>query len=155
MLTETAGTQHSPCYSAVSSSLTNPLPDWSNYSPFCHTHYLILWMLEYFTSYVSRARPLPIRSAGILYCCSALMQNLVSNSCLRRSTAGMATSRGKWWCSSSSSNCHLNSLLSLSLFSLFLSSPSLSAPSLLFWSILWPKIKTSSFIQLVYLAKRH
>ena len=42
MLAETPVTQRSSCYSAVSSSLTNPLPDCSNYSPFCHTHYLIL-----------------------------------------------------------------------------------------------------------------
>ena len=27
-----------PCYSAVSASLTNSLPDSSNYLPFCHTH---------------------------------------------------------------------------------------------------------------------
>ena len=42
MLTETPVTQRSPCYSEVSSSLVNPLPDCSNYSPFCHTHYLTL-----------------------------------------------------------------------------------------------------------------
>ena len=42
MLAETPVTQRSPCYSAVSSSLTNPLPDCSNYSPVCHTHYRIL-----------------------------------------------------------------------------------------------------------------
>ena len=39
MLAETPVTQRSPCYSAVSSSLTNPLPDCSH---FAHTHYLIL-----------------------------------------------------------------------------------------------------------------
>ena len=33
-------TQRSPCYSAVSALLTNPLPDRCNYSPLCHTHYL-------------------------------------------------------------------------------------------------------------------
>ena len=32
----------SPCYSAVSALLMNPLPDHSNYSPLCHTHYLTL-----------------------------------------------------------------------------------------------------------------
>ena len=42
MLAETPVTQRSPYYSAVSSSLMNPLPDYSNYSPFCHTHFLIL-----------------------------------------------------------------------------------------------------------------
>ena len=30
----------SPCYSAVSALLMNHLPDRSNYSPLCHTHYL-------------------------------------------------------------------------------------------------------------------
>ena len=42
VLAETPVTQHSPCYSAVSASLTNPLPNCSNYSPFCNTYYLIL-----------------------------------------------------------------------------------------------------------------
>ena len=37
---KTLVTQRSPCYSAVSALLVNPLPDRSNYSPFCHTHYL-------------------------------------------------------------------------------------------------------------------
>ena len=70
-------TQHSPCYSAVSSSLTNFLPDCSNYSPFWHTHYhvlgintaLVLWTLY-------QATPLET----MLHCCSALLQNLVGNS---------------------------------------------------------------------------
>ena len=54
MLAETPVTQRSPCYSAVSASLMNPLSDYSNYSPFCHTHYLILWintsLLQCFTA---------------------------------------------------------------------------------------------------------
>ena len=50
MLAETPVTQRSPCYSAVSSSLTNPLPDCSNYLPLCHTHYLTLRPDQYFTS---------------------------------------------------------------------------------------------------------
>ena len=37
---KTPVTQRSPCYSAVSALLMNPLPDRSNYSPLCHTHYL-------------------------------------------------------------------------------------------------------------------
>ena len=37
---KTPVTQRSPCYSAVSALLINPLPDRSNYSPLCHTHYL-------------------------------------------------------------------------------------------------------------------
>ena len=48
MLVETLVTQRSPSYSAVSSLLTNSLPDCSNYSPFCHTHYLT--PDQYFTS---------------------------------------------------------------------------------------------------------
>ena len=40
MLVKTPVTQRSPCYSAVSALLMNPLPDHSNYSPLCHTHYL-------------------------------------------------------------------------------------------------------------------
>ena len=40
MLAKSPVTQRSPCYSAVSALLTNPLPDCSNYSPLCHTHYL-------------------------------------------------------------------------------------------------------------------
>ena len=36
---KTPVTQHSPCYSAVSALLMNPLPDHSNYSLLCHTHY--------------------------------------------------------------------------------------------------------------------
>ena len=35
MLAETPVPQCSPCYSAVSAALTNPLPDYSNYSPLC------------------------------------------------------------------------------------------------------------------------
>ena len=45
---ETPVTQRSPCYSAVSALLMNPLPDRSNYSPLCHTHYLT--PDQYFTS---------------------------------------------------------------------------------------------------------
>ena len=37
---KTPVTQRSPCYSAVSALLMNLLPDLSNYSPLCHTHYL-------------------------------------------------------------------------------------------------------------------
>ena len=50
-------TQHSPCYSAVSSSLTNTPPDCSNYLPFCHTHYLI----HRIDTMVSWARVAPLK----------------------------------------------------------------------------------------------
>ena len=52
---ETPVTQRSPCYSAVSALLMNPLPDRSNYSPLCHTHYLT--PDQYFTSKSLQARP--------------------------------------------------------------------------------------------------
>ena len=45
---KTPVTQRSPCYSAESALLMNPLPDRSNYSPLCHTHYLT--PDQYFTS---------------------------------------------------------------------------------------------------------
>ena len=79
MLAETLVTQHSPCYSAVSYSLMNPLPDRSNYLPFCHTHYPILRINQYFTG-LFESDPLQLRSRLILYCCSALLQNLDGNS---------------------------------------------------------------------------
>ena len=86
VLAETLVTQHSPCYSAVSASLTNPLPGCSNYSPLCHTHYFILRIIN--TSLVSSwARPFakPLHWRLILHCCSALLQNLVGNSGVTRS----------------------------------------------------------------------
>ena len=55
---ETPVTQRSPCYSAVSALLMNPLPDHFNYSPLCHTHYLT--PDQYFTS-LFRPDPLPSR----------------------------------------------------------------------------------------------
>ena len=74
MLAKTPVTQRSPCYSAVSALLTNPLPDRSNYLPLCHTHYLT--QDQYFTS-LFRPDPLPNReletnnskfNAAALYC---------------------------------------------------------------------------------------
>ena len=63
--------------SAVSASVTNPLPDISNYSPFCHTYYLIPDQLLVFPGQT-------LYQAALLettYCCSTLLQNLVGNSC--------------------------------------------------------------------------
>ena len=78
MLAETPVTQHSPCYSVVSSSLIIPLPDCSNYSLFCHTHYLILRIN---TSLVSSGQTLyqaaPLETST--HCCNALLQILVGN----------------------------------------------------------------------------
>ena len=74
MLAKTPVTQRSPCYSAVSALLKNPLPDHSNYSPFCHPHYLT--PDQYFTS-LFRPDPLPSHeletntskfNAAALYC---------------------------------------------------------------------------------------
>ena len=67
VLEETPVTQRSPCYSVVSASLMNPLQDHSNYSPFCHTHYLILRVIN---TTVSWARPFtkPLRWRLKLYC---------------------------------------------------------------------------------------
>ena len=74
VLAKTPVTQRSPCYSAVSALLMNPLPDRSNYSPLCHTHYLT--PDQYFTS-LFRPDPLPSReletndskfNAAALYC---------------------------------------------------------------------------------------
>ena len=85
VLAETPVSQCSHCYSAVSASLTNPSPDISNYSPFCHTHYLILRIN---TSLVLWARLFTkLLWKLILQCCSVLLQNLVGNSCLQRSNA--------------------------------------------------------------------
>ena len=57
---ETPVTQHNPCCSAVSALLMNPLPDRSNYSPLCHTHYLT--PDQYFKSL--QARPFTKPRAG-------------------------------------------------------------------------------------------
>ena len=84
MLAETPVTQHSPCYSAVSASLMNPLPDCSNYSPFCHTHHLTLWPDQYFTSLAGQT----LYQAAPLENNTSLLQRFtrIWNSCLRRST---------------------------------------------------------------------
>ena len=77
MLAETPVTQRSTCYSAVSASLTNPLPNCSNYLPFCHAHCLILRIN---TALVSRDRPFtkPLRRRLILHCCSAYLEVMYS-----------------------------------------------------------------------------
>ena len=80
MLAKTPVTQRSPCYSAVSALLRNPLPDRSNYSPLL-THPLP-HSGQYFTS-LFRPEPFtkPLRWRLIIHhCCSALLQNLVGNS---------------------------------------------------------------------------
>ena len=70
MLAETPVTQCSPCYSAVSASLLHPLPNCSNYSQLCHTHYL---NLQVNTSLLQRFTALSSRELMSLEeCCSAL-----------------------------------------------------------------------------------
>ena len=70
VLAETPVTQSSPCYFAVSASLTDPLPYFSNCSLLCHNHYFILPDQYYFTSLVSWARsftkPLPLETTSLL-----------------------------------------------------------------------------------------
>ena len=82
-------TQRSPCYSAVSSSLTNPLPDCSNYSPLPHAlpH-------QYFT----RARPFtkPLRWRLVLHCCS--LYSLTRLQSLRQNLVGTNVFGGKPQC---------------------------------------------------------
>ena len=66
-------------YSAVSSSLTNPFPDSSNYSPFA----TFTTSLRINTSLVSSDQTLYQAAPPetiILHCCNALLQNLVGNS---------------------------------------------------------------------------
>ena len=150
MLAETPVTQRSPCYSAVSSSLTNSFLDCSNYSPFCHTHYLILRIN---TSLVSRARPFtkPLRwklylTAAALYCriYREFMSSEEYHSALRKLN-NKQRQVVMFVLLSSSSNCHLNSLLSLSLslFSPSLSSVcSLSQSSLLLPFLIPPSLST-------------
>ena len=85
MLAETPVTQHSPCYSTVS-SLMNPLPHCSNYLPFCHTHYVILRIHRYMLRGPNVADHLPsfcgwlplYQAAPLetIHCCnSTLLQN--------------------------------------------------------------------------------
>ena len=68
-------THRSPCYSAVSSLLMNPLPDRSNYSPLCHTHYLTP-PDQNFTS-LFRPDPVPILQ----------LETILQSSMLQRFTA--------------------------------------------------------------------
>ena len=132
--------QHIPCYSAVSASLTKPIPDCSNYSPFCHTNYLILWIN---TSLVLQARPFTKPLRWSLETNTSLLQRFTAESSrelmslekYRSALRKLNSKQRQVVCSSSSSsNCHLNSvcfsslssLCSLSQSSLFSLSPSLS-----------------------------
>ena len=72
---KTPVTQRSPCYSAISALLTNPLPDRSNYSPLLPHPYLT--PDQYINSLTLYQAAL---LETILHCCSALLQNLVRSS---------------------------------------------------------------------------
>ena len=74
MLAETPVTQHSPCYSAVSSSLTNPLTACSNYSPFCHP----TTSLRFNTSLVSSGQTLYL--AALLETNASLLKRFTAES---------------------------------------------------------------------------
>ena len=142
-------TQRSPCYSAVSALFTNPLPDRSNYSPVCHTHYLTLD--QYFTSSSGQTlyQAAPLETNTLLRC-SSLLRNLVGNS-EKRSALRKLNNKQR----------HPSMFLILlfksltqfpfvSFFSILLSQSSLFSlhhPFFLFWSSLClPKTKTSSII---------
>ena len=81
MLAETPVTHRSPCYFAVSASLINPLPDCSNYLPFCLTHYLHS-PDQHFTSLTGQTlyQAATLETITSVLYCSSLLQNLVRNS---------------------------------------------------------------------------
>ena len=126
MLAETLVIHRNPCYSTVSASLTNLLPDCSNYSPFSHTHYLILWIN---TSLVSQTRPLTCRlNTSLLQRFTAELSRELKSleeycSCLEEAEQQVEASGDS---SSSSSNCHPLCLLLFSLILYLLSAPFLN-----------------------------
>ena len=76
MLVKTPVTQRSPCYSAVSALLMNPLQDRSNYSPLCHTHYLT----RINTSLVSSGQTLYQAASWRLTLQSSMLQRFTAES---------------------------------------------------------------------------
>ena len=165
MLAETLVIQHSRCYSVVSSSLKNPLPDCSNYSPFSLIHYLTLRPDQYCTSLFG-PDPLPSRSAGEY---SHWLLQRFTVKC--ESSRELMSAEGVLLCLEEAEQQAeasgdvppppLQIVISI-LFCLFLfflislfTLPSffpifLAYPFFLFWSIICPpKIKTSTFIQLI------
>ena len=114
VLAETLVTQRNPCYSAVSSTLTNPLPNYST-----PTTSFSGSILHYSLQAIPFTKSLRWRL--ILHCCSALLQNLVGNSG-ERSTLRKLNNKQRHVLMFLLLlfNCHLSSLLSL--FSLSLSS---------------------------------
>ena len=145
MLAKTPVTQRIPCYSAVSALLINPLPDCSNYSPLCHTHYLT--PDQYFTS-LFRPDPLPSHELEIILQ-SSLLQRFTAESSWELSVLRKLNNKQRQV-----------SMFLILLFKLLTQFPFvclLSILSLLPFSIFSllplyrpPKIKTSSFIRQFY-----
>ena len=143
----------SPCYSAVSALLTNPLPDHSNYSPLCHTHYLT--QDQYFTC--SSGQTLYQAVSWRLILQSSMLQRFTAES--SRECSALRNLNNKQRQVSMFlillfkllTQFPFVSFLSISILSLLpvsiLSLLPLPHPFFLFWSILClPKIKTSNFI---------
>ena len=145
---KTLVTQRSPCYSAVSALLMNPLPDRSNYSPLSHTHYLTQGSILH--SFF-RPDPLPSRELEIQ---SSLLQRFTAESSRELSALRKLNNKQRQvslfllkfliqFPFVSFLSISILSLLSFSILSLL----PLPHPFVLFWSILClPKIKSSSFI---------
>ena len=139
MLAETPVTERSPCYSAVSFPLSNPLPDCSNYLPFCHTHYLTLRPDLYFTSLLGPNHVF----GGVPQCLEEAEQQAEASVVMFLLLLFKLLSQFSF-VSFSFLSISILSLLPLSLLP-FLISPSLSTiPS--FSSVCPPKIKISTFI---------
>ena len=148
MLVETLVTQCSPCYSAVSSSLMNPLPDCSNYSPFCHTHYLT--PDQYFTSLFGldfyQAAPLKTNTSLLQRFTADLVGNSGETQCLEEAEQRAEASFDVPY------PLQIVNSVPFSLYLYPLSAPFLnplsspSPPSLLSLLIYPLSIKTSSFI---------
>ena len=76
VLAKTLVTQRSPCYYAVSALW--PLPDRSNYSPLCHTHYLTPGWIN--TSLVSSGQTLYQAASWRLILRSSMLQRFTAES---------------------------------------------------------------------------
>ena len=162
MLAETPVIQRSPCYSAVSASLTNPLPDCSNHSSFCHTHYFI--SLAGKTLYQATL----LETDTSLCFAAESSRDFMSSEEYRNALRNLKNKQRQvvmfllllFKLSSQLPfvfvfSLYIHSLSVPFLNPLFSLSP-LHHPFALFRSIFCPpKIKTSSFIQLVYLVKLH
>ena len=151
MQAKTPVTQRSSCYSAVSALLINSLPDHTNYSPLCHTHYT---SLRINVSLVCSGQALYQAVSRRLILQSSLLQRFTAKSSQELSALRKLNNKQR------QVSMFLFKILthfpfvsfSLSLSSLCALSQSFSSPpppslfSLLINSFCLPKIKTSSFI---------